>query len=112
MVCEVGAITELTFSLAETRCQQEGSDMHLAWIETQAESDFVRGIADDVLAGAVWIGGSDSDTEGAWSWVPGGSAFWDQSLNDGAGAAVGGQEPQWDIGEGQPNNMTTVEAGR
>jgi hypothetical protein len=99
MVCEVGLMTELTRSLAQSRCEAESPNMHLAWIESKSESDFVRDIVDDVLAGSAWLGGSDSDTEGTWVWLPNGATFWSE------GAAAGGQEPQWDEEEGQPNDM-------
>jgi hypothetical protein len=107
MVCEVSSLTDLSWAEAQERCQQESPDMHLAWIETPAENQFLRDAADELVENEVWIGASDLDVEGAWYWSPGGIQFWDQSANEGAGAPVDGQEPQWD--SGQPNNLSTIE---
>ena len=107
MVCKVSSLADISWAQAQERCQQESPDMHLAWIETPAENEFLRDAADELLDTEVWIGATDLDQEGSWYWHPGGIQLWDQSANDGKGAPVNDQNPQWKAG--QPNNLSTIE---
>ncbi len=95
--------------VAADRCELEG--MRLAWIETEAENEF---LVDSIAAADVpaaqddelltYMGGSDSGNEGNWIWrgrgaIPNGFQFW-QGAN--LGAAVNGAYESWAPGE--PNN--------
>jgi hypothetical protein len=105
MFCSASVVRDV----AADRCELEG--MRLAWIESDAENEFlVDSIAaadvpapedDEILA---YIGANDSATEGTWIWrgrgaIADGFQFW-QGAN--AGNAVNGSYESWSPGE--PNN--------
>lgn len=75
-----------------------GATGYLATITSQSENDFVSAR----LAGAGWMGASDSASEGAWKWVTGpetNTQFWQGT---GTGGTVGGNYANWNNGE--PND--------
>jgi hypothetical protein len=98
--------------LAVARCELEG--LRLAWIETSRENAFlVESIAaadvpapdeEEILT---HIGGSDSGSEGNWSWrgtadIADGFQFWQGTFADDGGQAVGGAFANWSATE--PND--------
>jgi hypothetical protein len=97
---------------AAGRCEQQG--MHLAWIETPEENEFLveRIAAADVPAAAdeeilTYLGGSDADVEGSWLWrgtatIPNSFQFWQGQAADNGGRSVGGAYANWSPTE--PNN--------
>ena len=98
--------------VAADRCEAQG--LRLAWIETPEENAFlVESIAGaDVPASTseellTLIGGSDSGSEGDWSWrggaaIPDGFQFWQGAAADSGGRALGGAYANWAPTE--PNN--------
>lgn len=80
---------------ARAACQlQTGGD--LVQIDDKAEDDFV--IA--TISANSWVGGSDSNAEGQWFWLPdSGPQFWSGDAN---GAPVTSAYTNW--GSGEPND--------
>jgi hypothetical protein len=101
MFCSDSVIRDV----AADRCEQQG--MHLAWIETSEENDFLveRITAADVPAAAdeeilTYLGGSDAEVEGSWLWrgrgaIPNSFQFWQGQAADNGGRAVGGAYANW-----------------
>ena len=58
---------EKTWSNAEAHCQADGG--HLASVISEGEQEEVIAELDD--KSWVWLGGSDSDSEGVWRWTDG-----------------------------------------
>jgi hypothetical protein len=83
-----------THPQAKTLCESVG--MALARIDTSAENTWI----DLHIANDRWIGGTDQASEGAWTWGPGGTQFWQGNFN---GSAVGGAYTNWALG--QPNDF-------
>ena len=79
---------------------------YLATVTSSAEFTFIKNKAG--LLNEIWLGGSDSGTEGVWRWMGGpenGQQFW-QGKGTGAtpaGSAVGGLYTSWN-GAGEPND--------
>ena len=79
---------------------------YLATVTSAAEFTFIKNKAG--LLNEIWLGGSDSGTEGVWQWKGGpenGQQFW-QGKGTGAtpaGSAVGGFYTSWN-GAGEPND--------
>jgi hypothetical protein len=67
---------------AAARCSELAQELELdasfdlAWIESEAENDFLRTWLEDNLSGSavVWIGASDRDEENVWVWGAGSDA--------------------------------------
>ena len=57
----------MTWEKAEEHCQGEGG--HLVSIHSAEENDHVAGL----VAGELWVGGSDVAAEGDWTWTDGSS---------------------------------------
>ena len=76
-----------------------GLQGYLATVTSAEENTFIYGLISDII----WIGASDSETEGTWKWVTGpesGTAF---SLE---GNAIGDSYVNWATGE--PNSSTVI----
>ena len=79
---------------------------YLATVTSSAEFTFIKNKAG--LLNEIWLGGSDSGTEGVWQWMGGpenGHQFW-QGKGTGAtpaGSAIGGFYTSWN-GAGEPND--------
>ncbi len=97
--CDCASYGETTFafcrlanwSSAQLACSS--SDMALVSLGDAAESGWLRGTADALGLGDVWIGGSDVEVEGVWQWTTG-EVFWDNGVvGDGNFAAWALSEP-------------------
>lgn len=55
----------LTWKEAKEKCESMGG--YLATITSKAESDFIKGFANEERS--YWIGGTDEGSEGVWHWV-------------------------------------------
>jgi hypothetical protein len=89
----------LAWDAAKTAC--EGMGGQLASIGSSDESELVGTIAPSTADGLqdIWVGGTDSPTEGEWHWIDG-TAYFD----DNAGTAIGyinwrGVEPNNNTGQ-------------
>ncbi|MCC6681337.1 MAG: filamentous hemagglutinin N-terminal domain-containing protein [Phycisphaeraceae bacterium] len=89
----------------------DDGDTYLATVTSALENAIVVSTAN---GSSVWLGGSDTDTEGEWRWVTGpegleeggaGRQFWQGAA---AGSAVGGAYENWNGGE--PNNSGNEDA--
>ena len=84
---------------------------YLTTVTSAAEFNFILSKAG--LSNEIWLGGSDSGTEGVWQWKGGpenGQQFW-QGKGTGAtpaGSAVGGFYTSWN-GTGEPNDSGSNE---
>ena len=56
---------EVSWEAAELKCIQLGA--HLTSILSAAENEFVSNLISDTRL--IWIGGSDKDKEGTWTWT-------------------------------------------
>lgn len=61
---------DTTWSQAYKLCDELGG--HLVTLSSKEENDFVLNLAkDNAVNKAIWIGGSDNGSEGAWYWITG-----------------------------------------
>lgn len=81
------------FTAAAADC--DAQNMPLARIDSAAENTWVRAEASKAGLGAVWIGASDSVTEGNWTWRDG-ETFWIGLSN---GMPQGGLFESWESDE-------------
>jgi alpha-tubulin suppressor-like RCC1 family protein len=85
---------------AYSECSSNGG--HLASITSSSETNIIK--SNLTLPMAMWIGASDSATEGTWLWTGGevaGQNFWQ---GDSSGSAVSGRYSNWNTGEPNNNN--------
>jgi hypothetical protein len=98
--------TAATYSVASTNAAAQtlyGVAGHIATVTSAAENTYVRGLSSVQM----WLGGSDTATEGTWVWsgngAEGGVTFW-QGAGSGAGGSVqNGLYANWN-GATQPDN--------
>ena len=62
----MAAVGAVNFADAQTACLRLG--LELATVHTAAENDEIASL---VSAGSAWVGGSDEDEEGVWTWTDG-----------------------------------------
>ena len=101
--CYVAVQNTLTAPAAQRSCQALGSGWDLAAIHDSATNTFLSTLI-DVEA---WIGASDDDAEGEWTWVIDDIPFWSGTET---GAPVNGQFEVWAGGE--PNGDDTSDCAR
>lgn len=90
--------TPRTGDEARTRCAAQPW-MHLARIDDTAERSFLE----SHFTGSVWLGGSDSLTEGTWRWLDNADPFWSGNQS---GQPVAGRFTNWR--SGQPDDRTST----
>jgi hypothetical protein len=84
---------------ASANCATAGTGFHLVEIDSQAENDFVRTTATNLLGNVeIHIGANDRAVENSWVW-DGGELFWSGGVN---GSAFMGRFQTWLPG-GEPN---------
>jgi hypothetical protein len=81
--------TLLSWASARANCQTRGAGWDLAAVDGAVVSDFL-GV---LLTFEAWMGASDLDVEGTWTWVIDGSAFW--SGNGETGGALNAAYSNW-----------------
>jgi len=92
-----GPNQQRTWLDSETQCTNR--NMHLARIDDAQLNSWIRAQALAVnFTGIIWIGASDSASEGNWIWTDG-TQFWRGLAN---GQPVNGLFNDWDMGE--PNS--------
>ena len=85
-------------SAAENRAILEAVSAHLS------PAQLANSIPDDGSEAAfIWLGGSDAEREGQWTWSNNGDPFWRGDFN---GSPVGGRYTNWGI---QPDNAGGAE---
>ena len=96
--------TKISHPAAQSYC--EGQDMHLVRVDTLAEQTVLEGKR-NLFAGNpnIWIGASDTATEGTWLWQDG-VQFWQGGSG---GTSVGGLFQYWR--NGQPDNSGNQDCG-
>ena len=77
---------------------------YLASIESECENDFVVELLGQTSGWEqTYLGATDLDTEGSWTWIKtGGSTFWEGGDPTAGGAAVSGMYANFL--DGEPNN--------
>jgi hypothetical protein len=81
--------TLLSWTAARENCQARGAGWDLAAVDGSVTDDFIGAL----LPFEAWMGASDLGTEGTWTWLIDGSAFW--SGSGAAGAALNGAYTNW-----------------
>lgn len=100
LFCAVGT----TWGVARTRCTTE--QFRLVRVDDQAEHTYVRNTALTAIGNVdLWIGASDTPTEGVWHWEDG-AQFW---AGGSGGGPVNGLFELW--GSGEPNNDGDEDCG-
>jgi hypothetical protein len=89
-------------SFADARAACVASGMKLVRLEDAAENQWVFDVTAAEGLTAIWIGASDSVSEGDWRWVDG-TAFWTGINAAAGGKAVGGLFSAWDGVTAEPN---------
>ena len=69
---------------AEEGCQGLNPAAHLASVSSQEENDFIFSLIKDDSVSYVWLGGSDSYSEGDWTWSDGSLFDFTYWQNDGS----------------------------
>ncbi|XP_052084053.1 macrophage mannose receptor 1-like [Mytilus californianus] len=74
---------QLQWAPAQASCKRRGG--YLVEIETKAENDFIKKLAQKVKKAPVWLGGTDAAKEGYWVWGSSGKPLtfvdWKKSEN-------------------------------
>mgnify|MGYP001351730474 CR=1 FL=1 len=84
---------------------------YLATVTSSAEFTFIKNKAG--LLNEIWLGGSDSGTEGVWQWMGGpenGQQFWQGKGINSGGTPVNGSYENWNDPR-EPNDSGNVEDG-
>jgi hypothetical protein len=102
--CFVREATLLSWSDARTSCRALGPGWDLVSIHSAEVDQFLAGL----LTTEAWIGASDADLEGTWSWVDDGTAFWRGNWPN--GRALGGAYANWNFSE--PNGGVNTNCAR
>jgi len=88
--CYVPVSTSLTWTDARTNCLARGAGWDLAAIRDEATNEFLTRL----VPVETWIGASDAEREGIWTWVSDGTPFWSGGASP-TGSAVNGAYANW-----------------
>ncbi|HKO92028.1 MAG TPA: C-type lectin domain-containing protein [Polyangiaceae bacterium] len=102
--CYVPVSAELSWSDARTNCLARGDGWDLASIRDRATNDFLTRL----VPSQTWIGASDAEDEGIWTWVSDGAPFW--SGNGLEGSALNDAFVNWNSDE--PNGAGNSDCAR
>ncbi len=64
----------LTWTAAKARCEELGG--YLVTIGSEAEQEFVASMVESYSLKSIWLGASDAEKEGEWTWVTGEPFLW------------------------------------
>jgi hypothetical protein len=95
--------TPQPWSDARASCRSRGDGWALASLRSPQDTEFVAGL----LTIEAWIGASDAEVEGTWTWADRGDAFWS---GDGTGSALNGEYANWNSNE--PNGGEESDCAR
>lgn len=71
-----------TWTVGQSSCRDLGDGWDLATPRSAAENAFVTGLLYAAGRGNGWIGGSDRETEGSWSWANDEASFWSEGSTE------------------------------
>lgn len=101
--CHFFQAVALSWDAAREGCRARGTGWDLGVVRSAGESTFLAA----QISVEVWVGASDTASEGSWSWVTDSAPFW---VGAGMGAAVGGAYTNWNSTE--PNGGVTTNCAR
>jgi len=102
--CYATVATLLSWDDARVNCRARGDGWDLAAILSESSDRFLAGR----VTSEVWIGASDAETEGLWTWVSNGVPFWNGSGL--TGRALNGAYENWNSDE--PNGGGNSDCAR
>ena len=102
--CYVPVSTSLPWADARTSCRARGAGWDLAAIRDEATNEFLTRL----VPVETWVGASDAEREGFWTWVSDGTPFW--SGNGLEGSALNDAFENWNADE--PNGAGNSDCAR
>ena len=110
--------TVVSWETAKTLAEQSnlnGIQGYLVNITSAAEQSFVRTNAATLItvgydSATIWLGATDTTSEGTWAWVTGpeaGTTFWQGAGPGAGGVAVNGQYSHWRGGRYDAPNLVS-----
>ncbi|MET0411432.1 MAG: C-type lectin domain-containing protein [Polyangiaceae bacterium] len=101
--CHFIETVALSWDAARASCRARGTGWDLGVVRSADESTFLAA----QITAEVWLGASDTTSEGSWSWVTDSAPFW---VGSGMGAPVAGAYTNWNVTE--PNGGVTTNCAR
>jgi hypothetical protein len=97
--CHFIEAVALTWDAARESCRARGAGWDLEVVRSAEESTFLAA----QITVQVWLGATDTASEGDWTWVGDAAPFW---VGAGMGAAVGAAYTNWNVTEPNGGVMT------